>query len=129
MRASLRWASGVWTSGGNGSQAEACDGRGHGVGDDLEASEDFSRRGGLIAEAEDEQAGLDLFGGEQVEAAGVLAELELGGSGGAKRAVGQRIAERGIAGLVEGREPGVEQMAGGAVGDEADLVAIAGQDG
>ena len=35
--------------------------------------------------------------------------------------------ERGVACLVEGGEPAVEEVAGGGVGDEADLVAETGQ--
>ena len=37
------------------------------------------------------------------------------------------VARRAVACLVEGGEPGVEELAGGGVGDEADLVPEAGQ--
>ncbi len=38
---------------------------------------DFGCRGSLVAEPEDEHAGLDLFGREKSEAAGLAAELHL----------------------------------------------------
>ena len=83
--------------------------------------------GGLVAESEDEDAGLDLFGREQVEAAGLLPELDLCSGRGGERDIGQSVAKRGVACLVEGGEPAVEEAAGGGVGDEAHLVAEAGQ--
>src|SRR5438552_2764485 len=43
------------------------------------------------------------------------------------RQLGQSVAKRGVACLVEGGEPAVEEAAGGGVGDEAHLVAEAGQ--
>ena len=62
---------------GDGAEAEGCDpGRG-GVRKNLESAEDFGRGGSLVAEPEDENAGLDLFCREQAEAAGLLAELHL----------------------------------------------------
>lgn len=62
---------------GNGAEAEARDfGRG-GVRKYLEGAEDFGCRGSLVAEPEDEHAGLDLFGREKSEAAGLAAELHL----------------------------------------------------
>ena len=68
---------------GNGAEAEARDGGGAGVRTYLEGAEGFNRRGGLVAEPEDQDAGLDLFGREQVEATGLLPELDLcSGSGG-----------------------------------------------
>ena len=82
---------------------------------------------GLVAESEDEDAGLDLFGREQVEAAGLLSELNLCSDRGGERDIGQSVAKRGVACLVEGGEPAVEEAAGGGVGDEAHLVAEARQ--
>jgi hypothetical protein len=82
---------------------------------------------GLVAETEDEDAGLDLFGREQVEAAGLPAELHLCGGGGGERDIGQSVGEGGVAGLIEGGEPVVEETSGRRVGDEAHLVAEAGQ--
>ena len=87
----------------------------------------LDRRGGLVAESEDEDAGLDFFGREQVEAAGLLPELDLCSGRGGERDIGQSVAKRGVACLVEGGEPAVEEAAGGGVGDEAHLVAEAGQ--
>jgi len=49
-----------------------------------------------------------------------------GGSGG-ERDGGKSAAERGVAPVVEGGEPAVEEAAGGGVGDEAGLLAEAGQ--
>jgi hypothetical protein len=81
----------------------------------------------LVAESEDENAGLDFFGREQVEAAGLLPELDLCGGCGGERYIGQCIAKRGVACLVEGGEPVVEEAPGWCVGDEAYLIAKAGQ--
>jgi hypothetical protein len=72
-------------------------------------------------------AGLDLFGREQVEAAGLLPELDLCSGRGGERDIGQSVAKRGVVCLVEGGEPAVEEAAGGGVGDEAHLVAKARQ--
>ena len=78
-------------------------------------------------ESEDEDARLDLFGRKQGEAAGLLPELYLCSGRGGKRDIGQSVAKRGIACLVEGGEPAVEEAASGGVGDEAHLVSKAGQ--
>ncbi len=51
----LRW----W---GDGAQAEAGDAGWDGVGLDLKGAECFGAGWGLVAQAEDEQAGLDFFG-------------------------------------------------------------------
>ena len=80
-----------------------------------------------VAEPEHEDAGLDLFGREQVEAAGLLPKIHLCSGRGNERDVGQSVAKRGVACLVEGGEPIVEEMAGGGVWDQAHLVAEAGQ--
>jgi hypothetical protein len=81
----------------------------------------------LVAESEDENAGLDLFGREQVEAAGLLPELDLCSGCGCERDIGQSIAKSGVARLIEGGEPAIEEAAGWCVGDEAHLIAKAGQ--
>ena len=73
---------------GNGAEAEARDGGGAGVRTHLEGAENLSRQGRLVAEPEDKDAGLDLFGREQVEAAGLLSELELCSGCGGERDVG-----------------------------------------
>src|SRR5580704_7994548 len=112
---------------GNGAEAEARDRGGAGVRTQLEGAEDLDRRGGLVAESEDKDAGLDFFGREQVEAAGLVPEFDLCSGRGGERDIGQSIAKRGVACLVEGGEPAVEEAAGGGVGDEAHLVAEAGQ--
>src|SRR5271170_3702686 len=52
-------------AGGNGAEAEACDGGGVGVRTHLEGAEDLGRQRGLVAEPKDEDAGQDLFGREQ----------------------------------------------------------------
>ncbi len=78
-------------------------------------------------ESEDEDAGLDLFGKEQGEAAGLLPELYLCSSRGGECDIGQSVAKCGIACLIEGGEPVVEEAASGGVGDEAHLVSKAGQ--
>ena len=57
---------------GNTAEAEARDGGGAGVRTHLKGAEGLDRRGGLVAESEDEDAGLNLFGSEQIEAAGLL---------------------------------------------------------
>ncbi len=123
----------VWESfrgfraGRDGAEAEACDGGGQGVRRYLKGAEELGGCGGLIAEPEDEEAGLDLFGGKEIEAAGVFAELHLCGGGGREGGVGEGVGEGGVAGLVEGGEPVVEEVAGGGFGDEADLIAVAGE--
>ena len=71
----------------------------------MEGAEGFDRRGGLVVESEDEDARLDLFGRKQGEAAGLLPELYLCSGRGGKRDIGQSVAKRGIACLVEGSEP------------------------
>jgi hypothetical protein len=81
----------------------------------------------LVAEAEDEDTRLDLFCGEQVEAAGLFSELHLCSGRGSECDIGQRVAKRRIACLIEGGKPAVEKMAGGGVGNEAHLVAEARQ--
>ena len=58
---------------------------------------------------------------------GLLAKFDLCGGSRGECLVGQSIGERGIACLIEGREPVVEEMAGGAVGDEAHLITPARQ--
>ena len=107
-----------WRSGGLGerAKAEARDGGGVGVWAHLEGAEDLDRRGGLVAEPEDEDAGLDFFGREQVEAAGLLPEFDLCSSRGGERDIGQSVAKRGVACLIEGGEPVVEEAAGGVSG-------------
>lgn len=113
------------------SEAKAGNGGRAGVGPHLEGAKDFVAFAGLVAEPEDEDAGLDLFGGEQIEAAGLSAKLhlcsELGVVAGFSGEAWQGSLEGGFIGLVEGREPVVEQMAGWGVGDQAGLVAEAGQ--
>jgi hypothetical protein len=81
----------------------------------------------LIAEPEDEDAGQDLFGREQAEAAGVPPELHLCGGRGVESDIGQSIRKRGVTCLIEGRKPLVEEVAAGGVGDEAHLVTHARQ--
>ena len=101
----------------NGAKAETRDGGGAGVRTHLERAEDFSRRGGLVAESEDENAGLYLFGREQAEAAGLPSELDLRNTRGGELDIGQGITKRGVALLVKGGEPAVKETAGGSVGD------------
>jgi hypothetical protein len=81
----------------------------------------------LVAESENKYAGLDLFGREQVEAAGLLPKLDLCSCRGGERDIGQSVAKRGVACLVEGGKPIVEAVARRGVGDEANLVAEARQ--
>jgi hypothetical protein len=61
----------------------------------------------LVAESEDQDAGLDLFCREQNEAAGLPPQLDLGSGRGGERDIGQSVAKRGVACLVEGGEPAV----------------------
>ena len=91
----------------------------------VESAEDLGRRGGLVAEPEDQDAGQHLFGRKQVEAAGLSPEIHLCRGCGVKSDIGQSIRKRGVACLIKGREPVVEEVAGGGVGDEAHLVARA----
>ena len=93
----------------------------------LEGAEDLGRRRGLVVESEDQDAGLDLFGREQVETAGLPPEFHLCSGGGGERNIGQSVRERGVGCLVKGGEPVVEEMAGGSVGDQPHLVAEAGR--
>ncbi len=74
-------------------------------------------------ESEDQDAGLDLFGREQGEAAGLPPEFHLRGGRGIESNIGQSSRKRGIGCLVKGGEPVVEEMAGRGVGDEAHLLA------
>src|SRR5215469_4154761 len=107
----------------NSAEAEARDSSGAGVRTHLEGTEDLGRRRGLVAESEDKDAGLDLFGREQAEAARLLPELHLCGSRRSDRDVGQSVAKRGVARLVERCKPVVEEATRRRVGDEAHLVA------
>ena len=80
MSLTPRWGwfcGGVLPGCGNGAEAEARDSGRGGVWKYLEGAEDFGRGGSLVAEAEDEDAGLDLFGREQAEAACLLTEFHL----------------------------------------------------
>jgi hypothetical protein len=70
---------------------------------------------------------LDLFGREQAEAAGLLPELDLRCRRGGERMIGQSVGKLGVACVVEGGKPAVEETPGGGVGDEAHLVTEAGQ--
>jgi len=74
-------------------------------------------------EPEDQDAGLDLFGREQGEAAGLPPEFHLCGGRGIESNIGQSSRERGIGCLVKGGQPVVEEMAGRGVGNETHLVA------
>ena len=91
----------------------------------LEGAEDLSRRGSLVAESKDEDAGLDLFGREQAKSTGLPPELQLCGGRGGESNVGQSIRKRGVACLIKGGEPVIEKVAGGGLGDETHLVAEA----
>ena len=108
---------------GNGAEAKARDSGGAGVRTHLEGAEDLGRRGGLVAESEDEDAGPDLFRREQAEAAGLPPEFHLCGGRGVESNIGQSIRKRGVACLIKGGKPVVEEVAGGGVGDEAHLLA------
>ena len=55
----------------------------------------------------------------------LLPELDLRSGRGSKRDVGQSVAKRGVACLIEGGEPAVEEATGGSVGLPADAVARA----
>ena len=74
---------------------------------------------------EDQHAGLDLFGREQGEAAGLPAEFHLCGGRGGESNIGQSSRKRRVGCLVKGGKPVVEEVAGGSVGDETHLVARA----
>jgi hypothetical protein len=76
---------------GNGAKAETCNGGRAGVRTHLESAEDFGPQGGLVSESKHEDAGLDLFGREQVEPAGLLPKLHLrsGRGGGGDTGLGQ----------------------------------------
>jgi hypothetical protein len=89
----------------------------------LEGAENLGRRGGLVVEPEDQDAGLDLFGREQAEAAGLPPKFHLCGGHGGESNVGQSSRKRGIGCVVKGGKPVVKEMAGRGVGDEAHLVA------
>jgi hypothetical protein len=91
----------------------------------LEGAEDLGRRGGLVVESEDQDAGLDLFGREQAEAAGLPPEFHLCGGRWGESNIGQSSRKSGVGCLVKGGKPVVEEVAGGGVGDEAHLVAWA----
>ena len=121
----MRHRCGVLAGRWNSAEAEAGDGGGVGVRTHLERAQYLGCRGGLVAESKDEDAGLNLFGREQVEAASLLPQLDLCSGRGGERDIGQSVAERGVACLVEGSEPAVEQSARRCVRDEAHLVAEA----
>ena len=89
----------------------------------LEGAEDLGRQRGLVTEPKDEDAGHNLFGREQEEAAGLPPEFHLCGGRRGESDIGQSIRKRGVGCLIKGGEPVVEQVAGGGVGDEAHLVA------
>ena len=113
---------------GNGAETEARDRGGVGVRTQLQGAEDLRRQGGLVAEAEDEDAWLHLFGRKQAEAAGLPPEFHLcGRPQEAREDVGQSIRKPGVARLIKGSKPVVEEVAGGSVGNEAQLVAEAGK--
>jgi hypothetical protein len=56
---------------GNSAEAEARDGGGAGIRTHLEGAEDLVRRRRLVTKPEHKNAGLNLFGREQAEAAGL----------------------------------------------------------
>jgi hypothetical protein len=91
----------------------------------LEGAEDLGRQRRLVAEPKDEDAGQDLFGREQEEAAGLPPKFQLCGGRGGESDIGQSIRKRRVGCLIKGGEPVVEQVSGGGVGDEAHLVARA----
>ena len=55
--------------------------------------------------SEDHNAGLDLFGREQAEAAGLPSEFHLRGGRGGESNIGQGSGKRGVRCLVKGGEP------------------------
>jgi hypothetical protein len=112
---------------GNCAETEARDRGGVGVRTQLEGAEDLCRQGGLVAEPEDEDARLHLFCREQAEAAGLPPEFHLCGSSGLESNVGQSTRKPGVACLIKGGKPVVKEVAGGSVGNEAQLVAEAGK--
>jgi len=73
-------------------------------------------------EPEDQDAGLDLPGREQGEAAGLPPEFHLCGGRGIESNIGQSSRERGIGCLVKSGQPVVEEMAGRGIGNETHLV-------
>jgi hypothetical protein len=106
---------------GNSAEAEARDRRRAGVRTHLEGAEELGCRRGLVAESEDEDAGLDLFGREQAKATGLPPEVHLCAGRGGKSNIRQSIRKCGVACLIKGGKPVVEEVAGGGVGDEAYL--------
>jgi hypothetical protein len=58
----------------------------------LEGAQGFSPLRGLVAESENEDTGLDLFGREQAEAASLPPELHLRGGDGGELYGGQSVA-------------------------------------
>jgi hypothetical protein len=116
---------GVLAGCGNRAEAEARDRGGAGVWTHLESAEGLGGRGGLVAKPEDEDAGLDLFGRKQAKPAGLPPEFHLCGGRGGESNIGQSLRKRGIACLIKGGKPVVEEVAGGCVGDEAQLGAQA----
>ena len=110
---------------GNSAEAEARDVGGVGLRTHLEGAEELGWRRGLVAEPEDEDAGLDLFGREQAKATGLPSEIHLCAGRGGESNVGQSIRKRGVACLIKRGKPVVEELAGGGVGDEAHLGAPA----
>jgi hypothetical protein len=116
---------GLLTGRGNSAEAEARDAGWAGLRTHLEGAEELGWRGGLVAEPEDEDAGLYLFGREQAKATGLYPEFHLCAGRGGESNIGQSIRKRGVAGLIEGGKPVVEEVAGGGVGDETYLLAPA----
>jgi hypothetical protein len=66
-----------------------------------------------------------LFGREQGKATGLPPEFHLCGGRGGESNIGQSLRKRGIACLIKGGKPVVQEVAGGDVGDEAQLGAEA----
>ena len=85
----------------------------------------FGWRRGFVAEPEDEDTGLDLFGREQAKATGLPPQVHLCAGRGRESNVRQSIRKRGVACLIKGGKPVVEELTGGSVGDEAYLGAPA----
>ncbi len=111
----------------NSAKAKARDRGGIRVRTHHESAEDLGRRRGLVAQPEDQNAGLDLLGREQAEAASLLPEFHLCSGHGSESNIGQSGRKPRVACLVKGSQPVVEKMAGGAVGDIAHLDARAGK--
>lgn len=76
----------------NGAEAEACDDGQVGV-RTKQCAEHIAACGRIIAQAEDEKAGLDLLGEHQVEAAGLLPKRELSRSYALRCGTGQLVLE------------------------------------